>query len=90
MGSDCATKQKNSPAEGQARKDYLNVSTLPLDSQAATKVIAKACSWVDQRKVTQTAPADQKARETGRLKASGYQLAEAVEQYRKAGAGTPP
>jgi len=84
MGSACDTKQKNSPAGRQAGKDYLNVSTVPLDSQAATKVIAKACDWVDQRRATQAAPEDQKARAAGRLKVSGNQLAEAVEKYRKA------
>ncbi len=84
MGSDCATKQKNSPAGRRAGKDYLNVNTLPLDSQAATKVIAKACSWADRRKAAAAAPEDQKAREVGRYQASGRELAEAVEKYRKA------
>ncbi len=49
---------------------------------AATKVIAKACDWVDQRRATQIASPAQKAREAGRLKESGNELAEAVEKYR--------
>jgi len=59
--------------------------SLSPESYEATKVIAKACDWVDQRKATQAAPADEKARAAGLLKVSGNQLAEAVEKYRKAG-----
>ncbi|MGI4717234.1 MAG: hypothetical protein ACRYGO_07415 [Janthinobacterium lividum] len=60
------------------------------ENTAATKVIAKACSWVDRRRAVQAAPKEQKAREVGRLNRSGDELAEAVEKYRKAGkAGQP-
>lgn len=60
------------------------------ESTAATKVIAKACNWVDRRRAVQAASKDQKAREVGRLNQSGDELAEAVEKYRKAGkAGQP-
>lgn len=61
------------------------MSTLSPENQAATKVIAKACNWVDQRRAVQAASQDQKARQTGRLNKSGDELAEAVEKYRKAG-----
>jgi hypothetical protein len=61
------------------------VNTLSPENHAATKVIAKAGQLVDQRKVVQVAPPDQKAREVGRLKQRGDELAEAVEKYRKAG-----
>jgi hypothetical protein len=66
------------------------VSKLSPENRAATKVIAKACDWVDQRRNAAAAPQDQKAREVGLLKLSGKELAEAVEKYRKAGkAGQP-
>jgi hypothetical protein len=61
------------------------MSTVALDSKAATKVIAKACTWADRRKAVQVAPAGQKAREAGRYETSGKELAEAVEHYRAAG-----
>ena len=61
------------------------MSKLSPENRAATKVIAKACDWVDQRRNAQAAPADQKAREVGRLRQSGNELAEAVEKYRKVG-----
>jgi hypothetical protein len=54
------------------------------ESKAATKVIAKACTWADRRKSMQAAPADQAAREAGRYRVSINELAEAVEHYRKA------
>lgn len=59
--------------------------TYSLDSKAATKVIAKACSWVDRRKAVQAAAPEEKARAVGHLKQSGNELAEAVEKLRKAG-----
>lgn len=60
------------------------------ESKAATKVIAKACTWYDRRRAVQAAPREQKAREAGRYEQSGNELAEAVEKYRKAGkAGQP-
>lgn len=68
----------------------LNVKQLSPENRAATKVIAKACSWVDQRRNAQAAPADQKALEVGRLRQTGNELAEAVEKYRKAGKVSPP
>lgn len=55
------------------------------ENRAATKVIAKACSWVDQRRTAQAAPQDRKAREVSILRQSGNELAEAVEKYRKCG-----
>jgi hypothetical protein len=61
------------------------VNTLSPENQAASKLIVKACSWVDQRRVVQAAPQDQKARQVGRLNKSGDELAEAVEKFRKAG-----
>jgi hypothetical protein len=54
------------------------------ESKAATKVIAKACTWADRRKSMQSASEDQIARETGRYRVSINELAEAVEHYRKA------
>ncbi|GEM_PF-5023733 len=60
------------------------------ESKAATKVIAKACSWAARRKAVQSAAPGQKAREAGRYEASGKELAEAVEKYENAGkAGQP-
>ena len=64
----------------------LKVKQLSPESHAATKVIAKACSWADSRRAVQAAPQDQRAREVGRLRKNGDELAEAVEKYRKAGA----
>lgn len=61
----------------------LKEMTLSHESKAATKVIAKACSWADHRKDVQIAAADQKARALGRYRESGNELAEAVEKYRK-------
>ena len=61
------------------------MSTLSPENQAATKVIAKACSWVEHRRAVQAAPQDQKARQVGRLNKSGDELAEAVEKFRKVG-----
>jgi hypothetical protein len=61
------------------------MSTLSPENKEATKVIAKACHWVDQRKATQSAHAAEKVREGGRLKAIGDELAEAVKKYRMAG-----
>jgi len=52
------------------------------DNYAATKVIAKACSWADKRKAVQVAPPDEKARAAGRYEKSGEELADAVEKYR--------
>lgn len=58
--------------------------------KAASKVVAKACSWYDRRQNVQIAPKSQKAREAGRYEKSGDELAEAVEKYRSAGkAGQP-
>jgi hypothetical protein len=54
------------------------------ESKAATKVIAKACTWADRRKSMQSASEDQIARESGRYRVSINELAEAVEHYRKA------
>lgn len=59
------------------------MSTLSPENHAATKVLDKACTWVERRRAVQAAPQDQKAREVGRLKQSGDELAEAVEKYRK-------
>lgn len=53
------------------------------ENYAATKVIAKACTWYDRRKAVAHAPASEKARAAGRYEQSGNELAEAVEQYRK-------
>jgi hypothetical protein len=50
---------------------------------AATKVIAKACTWYDRRRAVQVAPPSEKAREAGRYEQSGNELAAAVEQYRQ-------
>jgi hypothetical protein len=61
------------------------MSNVPLDSFAATKVIAKACNWADRRQAVQVAPADEQRRAQGRYEASQEELAEAVEKYRKAG-----
>ena len=55
------------------------------ESKAATKVIAKACTWADRRKAVQVAQPEELRRATGRLEISGNELAEAVEHYRKAG-----
>lgn len=55
------------------------------ENTAATKVIAKACSWYDRRKAVLVAPKDQKARESGRFEQSGKELAEAVEKFRRQG-----
>lgn len=59
------------------------MNTLSQDGKDVSKVVVKAEHWVDQRKVVQAAPADQKAREAGRLKQRGDELAEAVEHYRR-------
>jgi hypothetical protein len=84
MGSACVTKlQKKGPGENRAVKGNTTMSTVSLDSKAATKVIAKACSWADRRKAVQVAPPGQKAREAGRYEVSGEELAEAVDHYRK-------
>jgi hypothetical protein len=84
MASACATKQqKKGPGQYRAEKGNVTMSTVSLDSRAATKVIAKACSWADRRKAVQVAPPDQVAREAGRYEVSGKELAEAVEHYRK-------
>lgn len=63
--------------------------TTTRDNQAASKVIAKACTWADRRKAAQAATRDQKAQEVGRLKKSSAELAEAVEKYRGTKAGQP-
>lgn len=55
------------------------------DNYAATKVIAKACTWVDRRKAVQVAPPNEKARAAGRYEKSGEELAEAVNDFRQAG-----
>lgn len=84
MAFDCATKQqKKGPEESRAGKGNGTMSTVSLDSKAATKVIAKACTWADRRKAVKQAPADQVAREAGRYEASGRELEQAVEHYRK-------
>lgn len=85
MASVCATKRKkNSPEETRAEKGITTMSNVPLNSTAATKVIAKACAWADRRKAVQVAPEGrQKAREVGRYEVSGQELAVAVEHYRK-------
>lgn len=62
------------------------MTELSPENAEATKVIAKACKWYDRRRAVQAAPHDQKAREAGRYKQSGNELAEAVEKYRKVGA----
>jgi hypothetical protein len=84
MGSDSATKrQKKGPEENRAVKGNATMSNVPLDSFAATKVIAKACTWVDRRKAVRKAAPAEKAREAGLYKVSGKELEEAVEHYRK-------
>jgi len=84
MASDCATsRKKNGPAKRQAEKGIEAMSNVALNSKAATKVIAKACTWADRRKAVSSAAPEQKAREAGRYEASGNELAEAVEHYRK-------
>lgn len=86
MGSACVTKQqKKGPVKSRAEKGNITMNTVPLDSFAATKVIAKACNWADRRKAVQIAPPSEKAREAGRYEDSGDELAAAVEKYRKAG-----
>jgi hypothetical protein len=86
MGSGYVTKQeKKGPGESRAEKGISTMSTVSLNSKAATKVIAKACSWADRRKAVKDAPPGQVAREAGRYDVSGKELAEAVEHYRKAG-----
>jgi hypothetical protein len=79
------TKQKKEgPEESRADKGNATMSNLPLNSTAATKVIAKACAWADRRKAVQLAPEGrEKAREAGRYEVSGKELAVAVEHYRK-------
>jgi len=62
------------------------VSKLSPENHAATKVIAKACNWADQRRTMRDAADDQKKRAIGRFAKSSDELAEAVEKYRKAGA----
>lgn len=54
------------------------------ESKAATKVIAKACTWADRRKAVQVAPAKEQRRAQGRFDVSSDELAEAVEHYRRA------
>lgn len=84
MASACATKpQKKGPGESRAKKGNATMNTVAPDSTAATKVIAKACSWADRRRAVQVAPPSQKAREAGRYEVSGEELAEAVEHYRR-------
>jgi hypothetical protein len=85
MASASATKQqKKGPLESRAVKGNATMKTVSLDSKAATRVIAKACSWADRRKAVQVAPEGrEKAREAGRYEISGKELAVAVEQYRK-------
>lgn len=61
------------------------MSKLSHESNEATKVIATACTWAGCRKAVQIAPASEKAREVGRYKESGNELAQAVEKYLKAG-----
>lgn len=84
MAFDCVTKrQKNGPVESRAEKGNATMDTVSLDSKAATKVIAKACTWADRRKAVKHALPDQVAREAGRYEASGRELEQAVEHYRK-------
>ena len=64
-------------------KGYKLTSELSPENTAATKVIAKACTWYDRRRAVQAKPDD--AREAGRYRLSRRELAEAVEKYRKAG-----
>jgi hypothetical protein len=64
-------------------KGYKLMDELSHDYTAATKVIAKACSWCDLRKAAQGAPLD--PRKAGQYKAVRRELAEAVEKYRKIG-----
>lgn len=66
------------------------MNELSPENHAATKVIATACNWVDSRRAVQAAPQDQKAREAGRLRKSGDELAQAVEKYRKTGGSGQP
>lgn len=84
-GSACVTKQqKKGPEQSRAVKGNATMSTVSLDSTAATRVIAKACAWADRRKAVQVAPEGrEKAREAGRYEVSGKELAVAVEHFRK-------
>lgn len=66
------------------------MNALSPESEAATKVIAKASTWFDRRRAVQAAPQHQKAREAGRYEQSGHELAEAVERYRKVGKASQP
>jgi hypothetical protein len=59
--------------------------TIKTENYAATKVIARACNWVDRRRAVQVAPPGEKARAAGQYKESGKELAEAVEKYRQSG-----
>lgn len=58
--------------------------TLSHESKAATKVIAKACTWAERRRTAQVAPAKEQRRVQGRLQVSENELAEAVEKMRAA------
>lgn len=85
--SGCVAKKIAQQEPGQKG---LNMEQLSPENTAATKVIAKACKWVDRRRAVLVAPQDQKARESGRYEQSGKELVEAVDNYRKAGkAGHP-
>lgn len=64
----------------------LNMEQVSPETTAMSKVVAKACTWVDRRRAVLIAPQDQKARESGRFEQSGKELVEAVEKYRKQGA----
>lgn len=85
--SGCAVKKIAQQEPGQKG---MNMEQVSPENTAMSKVVAKACTWVDRRRAVQAAPKDQKAREVGRLNKSGDELAEAVEKFRKSGkAGHP-
>jgi hypothetical protein len=77
--------QKNRPGGEPSQEGISTMQTLSPETQAATKVIAKACTWADRRRAAAVASADEKARALGLYKESGRELDEAVQKYRKAG-----
>lgn len=52
-------------------------------NEAESKVIAKACKWLDSRQAKAAATGEQKARLQYQHKKDGDELAEAVEKMRK-------
>lgn len=61
------------------------MNRIALEGKAASKVIAKACTWADRRKAAEDAAPAEKKRAVGRYKVSKIELAEAVEKFRQEG-----